>query len=398
MSNLTSLDLNNHTVSQDEAFENKFRYVMGALNLYIIPILVGVGVFTNILSVVVFTTTHLRLQASSVYLASLAVADSGYLLALFVGWFGWIDIHLFHRPFWCQTVVYVTYVCSFISVWNVASFTIERYLVVCHPFKLTYLSSVRSAVIVVSCEALFACIMYSYNLWTSHVVYYGNQSYCSTKEQFASYVSIMVHIDTVITLVIPSLIIVLLNIKLYITVYRLLRTKNSDTTAETYSSSVTTSASNRGSDESKTSQRSTFSTINTPRCPQLRTTRMLLIVSTVFVLLNMPSYAFKVYAVISQLIVSDYFPSAALFRWQEILHFPYYINFAINFFLYSASRKAFRSALGRLVSRYKYNVKQFYNLFIDKLCTTDYPQHTHATIVEDGGGAYVYVKNIKKPK
>ena len=344
----------------------------------------------------VFTTTHLRLQASSVYLASLAVADSVYLLALFIGWFGWLDIHLFHRPVWCQTVVYATYVCSFISVWNVASFTIERYLVVCHPFKLTVLSTVRSAVIVVVGEALFATVFYSYALWTSHVEYFGEQSYCYTKESFKRYATIMAYIDTVITLIVPSLIIVLLNMKLYITVYRLLRTARAESGANSSTTSGYITGSNRGSDESHSSQRSTLSHVTSPRCPQLRTTRMLLVVSTVFVLLNLPTHAFRVYYMfIAFFIKGDVQFSAATFRWQEILHFFYDISFGINFFLYSLTRKAFRSALSRLLSRYRYNIAHAYYYVVDKLCTTDnHPSHMTA-VIDDGAGAYVYVRNVK---
>lgn len=42
---------------------------------------------------------------------------------------GWIKIDgapIFHTPGWCQTVIYLTYVTSFLSSWFVVSFTVER--------------------------------------------------------------------------------------------------------------------------------------------------------------------------------------------------------------------------------------------------------------------------------
>ena len=54
--------------------------------------------------------------------------------------------------------------------------------------------------------------------------------------------------------------------------------------------------------------------------------------------------------------VEDDSHSEAFFRCQEIFGSVYYVNFAINFFLYSASRKAFRVALERMLYRYRYNL------------------------------------------
>ena len=43
---------------------NVFKELMGHLNVYLTPIIVFVGIFTNVLSLLVFTTTHLRFQSS----------------------------------------------------------------------------------------------------------------------------------------------------------------------------------------------------------------------------------------------------------------------------------------------------------------------------------------------
>ena len=276
-----------HDITAEDLLTDSFKDAMSKMHTYLIPVIVVVGIITNLLSIAVFTTTHLKLQAYNVYLTSLAVADTGYLLALFIGWFGWVDIHLFHRPFWCQMVVYVTYVCSFVSVWNVASFTIERYIIVCHPFNRSVSGNMHSSLIVVGSEAVFATLLYSFSLWTSHVMYIEEQSFCSTPSTYIDVVRIMSYIDTVITLIVPSLIIVLLNIKLYVTVYQLLRQppdqppaqSTTELTAVGVNAAIISAATGRGSDESRSSQNSSTSQ-RSHLCPQVRTTRMLLIVST----------------------------------------------------------------------------------------------------------------------
>lgn len=419
---LSNVTLSNETRELGN-IEAGFRELTAKLHLFLTPVIVIVGIISNMLSVLVFTTTHLRLQSSSVYLTSLAISDSGYLLALFIAWFGWIDIHLFHRNFWCQAVVYVTYVCSCISVWNVASFTIERYIVVCHPFKRVMLCNVRSSLIVVSSEAIFALLFYGFSLYTSRV---GPDNMCTTPIELLSFVEMMVYIDTVITLIIPSLIIVLLNIKLFFTVYRLLRQPETTCTELSQPGAMSTVAgSSSGSSRYSNSshkwtggcfgvQRGPLSTSASEAqsggstrykpCPQVRTTRMLLIVSTVFVLLMLPSHAFRIHAFVAALVAPDYHPTASVLRCQELLHFLYYMNFAMTFFLYTGSRKAFRIALCRMLNRYQYNIRRFFRTMLYKCCTVcekcslrkseSAHSQPHMVVLEEHG-AYVYVSNVK---
>ena len=88
---------------------------------------------------------------------------------------------------------------------------------------------------------------------------------------------------------------------------------------------------------------------------QLRITKALLIVSTVFVALNLPSYAFRIHAFVIELRNEPYDMSLHAFIWQEFIQFLYYSNFSSRFFLYSACSTNFRQALVRLICR-RHNV------------------------------------------
>jgi len=88
---------------------------------------------------------------------------------------------------------------------------------------------------------------------------------------------------------------------------------------------------------------------------QLRITKALLVVSTVFVALNLPSYAFRIHAFVIELRNEPYEMSLQAFIWQEFIQFLYYSNFSSRFFLYSACSTNFRQALKRLVCR-RHNV------------------------------------------
>lgn len=94
--------------------------------LIFIPIIVVIGIIGNLLSILVFMRTRICRLSSSVYLAALAVSDTGFLLQLGVVWMNYVGVHLFHMYGFCQLFIYLSYVCSFMSVWLVVSFTVER--------------------------------------------------------------------------------------------------------------------------------------------------------------------------------------------------------------------------------------------------------------------------------
>ena len=85
--NISFLDHFQHLIGNDP-----FRKIMEGLNTYLTPFTIVVGLWGNVLSFIVFTRTHLKQQSSSVYLASLALADVVFLLSLIIVWLSWIKV------------------------------------------------------------------------------------------------------------------------------------------------------------------------------------------------------------------------------------------------------------------------------------------------------------------
>jgi len=82
---------------------------------------------------------------------------------------------------------------------------------------------------------------------------------------------------------------------------------------------------------------------------QVRVTSALLIVSTVFVVLNLPSYAFRLHTFVIAIRNEKYhINSMNAYIWQEIIQFLYYSNISSRFFLYMACSRNFRYAVKRL--------------------------------------------------
>ena len=77
---------------------------------------------------------------------------------------------------------------------------------------------------------------------------------------------------------------------------------------------------------------------------QMKVTKMLLLVSSVFLLLNLPSHAFRIFSFFLIVTGKNHQWTPVQVRGQEMCQFLYYITFSINIFLYS-SGKSFRKHL-----------------------------------------------------
>ena len=74
-------------------------------------------------------------------------------------------------------------------------------------------------------------------------------------------------------------------------------------------------------------------------------TRMMFTISIVFLILNLPSYAMRLRMFVMAFSHSDYEGRPLEFLLQQLFQIFYYINFSINFILYSGCSLKFREAL-----------------------------------------------------
>ena len=367
-----------------------FQQAVQKLNMFGIPVIIIIGVCGNTLSFVVFVCTQLRFQSCSVYLAFLNIVDIGFLLCLGAIWFGWLRINVINRQVICQCVVYVSYVCAFLSSWTVVAFTIERYIVVFYPLKKHILCSPRRAKFIVLGLCIAALGLYCFSTWMTGIITFGDQQVCVPLPQYEMAWKTLAPVDTFITFIVPSLLVILLNVGITVKIYDFIHRREGLSASMTSdeerkhdicirhysktfgsgnnckSSKLVASRSSRVSCQkrktnfvfSATSQHS--SQVCVRHNYQIRITRTLVIVSSVFVILNLPSHAFRTYACITYLVNGwTAFTKNALL-WQQILQLVYYINFACNVFLYSSSSRSFRSALKRLCNRWKQKVRSAY--------------------------------------
>lgn len=210
--------------------------------------------------------------------------------------------------------------------------------------------------ICLSALSVFAILLYSLSLFAHGVVDHEQFGpICITLSGFDAAMRALSTVDTVVTMILPSIVIVIFNISIAAKVWQVtsLKTVSNDVRMKKQGSTSSTGSS-RGSTASTRVLRK-----HSPRHPgrslHWRTTRSLLVVSTIFVTLNLPVHSLRVHLVFRYLLRTDDSRTTYLHKWTQVLMFLSYINYSANFLLYCACSQTFRTGLRGLAN----NMNQF---------------------------------------
>lgn len=187
-------------------------------NCYYLALVIVTGVVGNSLSFLVFTRTNLKLRSSSYYLAALALADLGFILTLLVVWLKHFDVDLFSWNGWCQAMVYGGSVCSCLSVWLTVAFTLERLIAVQYPLQRPSMCTVRRAKTIIFVLTFVAVASHTHLLFMAAPISHKDSNgsakeemHCELVADYQNVMEIVNLLDTILTLVIPVILIVSMN-------------------------------------------------------------------------------------------------------------------------------------------------------------------------------------------
>ena len=319
---------------------------------------------------------------------------------------------LFTRDGWCQAVLYASRVSGFLAAWHVVVFTAERYVIVHHPLRKDEFCTKQRARIVVAVVVIVSLVLYTPTTWTHDVIRFGKLAVCAPLPAHQYLMSAMATVDTLLSCLVPSLLIVVLNgriihkLRLYQTQAFDLPPPCSNRAAAAAAAAtmrrrslVRTSVSASGSMHVKFTtkamplpaagpppptaasirlnrlrgsplppvslqHRAGTSVVQHPAArlarghTQFRTARMLLVLSSLTVMLNLPTHVFRVQAVIHDLVGGSVKGARGKFTWQELFQLVHFLNFAVNFFVYSCCGRHFRTGLVRLCVRLRLRVRR----------------------------------------
>ena len=337
-----------------------YQELILTLELYVAPLIFITGLIGNSVSFVVFVATHLKRNSCHTYLASLAIADTVFLVCKFLDWGTKTGVHIYGHQGSCQLFVYLTYVSGFLSVWYVVAFTVERWIATCHPLKrdikcTPYVAKkvVVTLAVIALCAYCFCFVMFGITIIPE--LFMGM---CGPLQKYAAWVSIIKIVDTFIILIIPTCIIVSCNIRMYYVILKIRRQAGlHDPAAKVQKWNFNRSTAMDKSYSKKLSSDlgpyRNRGKVNLARSSHIRATRMLIIVSTVFLICNIPRHISKTYAFVMTYLDPDYVPEPNCLLTQQIFHLLYYVNFSVNFFLYSMSSRSFRIGLIRVFIKLK---------------------------------------------
>lgn len=296
---------------------------------YFTPFILIVGICGNILSLSVFLSKNMRKMSASIYLASLSTADiSTLVFYVFVEWLRRGLIHISPESKIdfleingiCHILLYLSYISRLMSAWLIVMFTIERYIGVCHPFKrrdTTPKGTIRIIIaLLIICGIL---VLYKPILSGSHTI--RNRTACASRPQFRYVSFILDSIFAIMITFIPFMIISALNFMIIRTL--VIR--------------------NRGYKENQlVTEESTI---------RLEFTVILLAISFFFVAFNLPFFVVWFRNFLHSRFLISQGELADVDYWNAVLSITrtvFYMNYCINFFLYSVTGAYFRRELKAL--------------------------------------------------
>ncbi|XP_055869223.1 FMRFamide receptor-like isoform X2 [Biomphalaria glabrata] len=320
----TAPDYSNELPNFADIADVPYNEVM-QLQKFVVPVLCLLGFFGNLTSVTIFMGQTLKKKSCIMYLTTKCLTDTLFLAALLVVWLGDIKVYWFHRHGVCQMIVFITYVCGFLSVWLVVMVTVENYIRICHPHRVHDFCTTGKAQVVLLCLGILAIFCYNFPLWTTHIVIMANNtSRCSLVPKFAHFNEGLTYFDTIVTLVAPSLLVLLFMVCIF-------------------SSLLAAYRRNRRMRKLGRQRHIHFFCLS----PYGRVTAMLLAVSLTFITLHTPSHAIRLRLIFGEILLQHPEQFLPALRLQRLFELLYYTNFATNCVIYLIFGKTFRDLYRR---------------------------------------------------
>ncbi|XP_053382278.1 cysteinyl leukotriene receptor 1-like [Mercenaria mercenaria] len=298
---------------------------------YVTPIIFTVGLFGNIMSLSVFLTKNLRNMSASRYLSALSIADMSTLIFYVFG--EWlrrglkyispgIKISFLDTEGVCQIWLYLNYFSRFMSAWLIVCFTCERFIGVCMPLRRRNLGTLKETTKIISALTVVAAVIVSYKPFLSDVHTIRTRTSCASKKNYVYESFVLDSIYALLITFVPFIVITTLNVL----IVRRLIIRN---------------------------RRQKHNLITEESHIRLEFTFILLAISIFFIAFNLPFFAtwFRNFVHSHFLypnetnIESD---KGSVDYWIGVLLITrtiFYMNYCINFFLYSFTGAYFRKEL-----------------------------------------------------
>jgi len=293
---------------------------------YALPVICIFGLIGNSLSSITFFKRPLRRAPCSLYLAIRGLSDNGFLLSLLLTWVSsTFDLRLSQVRGVCQTIILMTFVCGCVSVWLCVLITFENFMLIQNPFIARRFCSSFVSKLCSIALVLFTVVIYSMSLWIMN----GD---CSPNREYTGYTQILVYTDTLLTLVIPIGIIFVL---MTVIAYKVIKIFHIRRLNSVYTKQVGNGLS-----------------VKRRVIPIAKVTKMLFVVSLVFVSLNVPSHVIRLLILVGNFTQGHSTTTVTLATIQHAFQILYYLSFSINIIVYAVFGSNFRNVFRKSFCKY----------------------------------------------
>ncbi|XP_064615284.1 uncharacterized protein LOC135479389, partial [Liolophura sinensis] len=254
------------------------------------------------------------------YLIGKSISDTVFLLCTFVVWLERVEVTLLHTQGVCQIVLYLTYISAFVSVWFVVALTTENLVRIRYPFKVGKYCTIRGAKWCITSMVVTAFVLYCPVLWLNHVELMEDYPLCQMNQEMHMINSIYTYLDTVVTLILPSVTILVLLFLSFEAVWM-----------------------------SKARNKRMYNglRVSVSVVMQQQITRMLSAVSVSFIIMALPSHIARVSLLVmiwlEVQVYGDITPEQYLT--QHLLQLLYYLTFSVSIITYATFSQSFRRTL-----------------------------------------------------
>ncbi|XP_053403256.1 FMRFamide peptide receptor frpr-18-like [Mercenaria mercenaria] len=294
---------------ENESFDSSITAIT-LVERFAMPVICILGLIGNTLSFIVFLHKSLRQKSCSLYLAARSLSDNGFILILLVVWISTVlDLRLSKVMGICQSIIFLTYVFGCVSVWLVVFVTFENYIRICKPYRVKNFCKTSNAKYAVIFLSVCVLCCYNFPLWTMN-------KECLPNEKHYGFIKVMVYTDSLLTLVFPTLIMSGLMTHIAIT-------------------SITSCKFRRRLSSTSVQKKRTS--------PMTKVTSMLLAVTLIFFILNMPSHVVRLRLMILAFTENKRDITESLdVTLQSVSQLIYYLSLAVNIFVYYCFGNTFR--------------------------------------------------------
>ena len=151
---------------------NHYIEIADLLAYYCDPLIMFIGLFGNILSVILMRRGSFRKMSSGVYLLFLSASDLSFNLLNFSVWLPGIAMDFYIGSFdvMCKLIVYIEKICVQTSSWMIVAVTLERAIAVALPHRAKVISTRKKAWVVSCVITAFVSLLNIYQLFIMGVV------------------------------------------------------------------------------------------------------------------------------------------------------------------------------------------------------------------------------------